>query len=207
MPIIFIGTERPHPPSAFIAVAPIIRLLLKSESPSQRQHAPSTAVLLMRGHLDSPHYPTLHRHRHHHYANKSDRSKMATAAMNESQMQHKISSLNISHIVDANLQVGEILLLKPYIRYIRPTGVHSMKLVSICPVRHDASHGAFESMYGRSGNFCGFTIQCRRGRNPLFHTISSTGHKQRKVTKSSFGAKIIAASDVDDLGLVINNSL
>lgn len=67
--------------------------------------------------------------------------------MMASKMQQKLGLLRISHIQEANNYVDDVMNLRRYISFIRPTGICSMEIISMS----DASHGASEPDYGQSG--------------------------------------------------------
>lgn len=52
-------------------------------------------------------------------------------AMMASKMKQRVSNLKISHVLKSNKCVEEVLRIRPYIRYVRSTGVCNMALISL----------------------------------------------------------------------------
>lgn len=118
------------------------------------------------------------------------------AAMMASKMQQTIGTLKISHMLESNKYVEEMLRLRPYIIYVRPIAVCSMILIRVS----DASHGAAESLYGQSSSTIGLRIACMGKYRRIYQAMGWTSHKKRRVTHSTIGGEIIVAWDADDRG-------
>lgn len=125
------------------------------------------------------------------------------AAMITSKMQQQLGDLRVKHIVDGNNLMKEVMTLRPYIKYRRPPGLSNIKVVSLS----DAAHGGGESVYGQSGSICGILIDNAGSSERVYHAISWTSHKQKRVSYSAFGAEILAAADADDRGFDLKLSL
>lgn len=130
-------------------------------------------------------------------------SVLPPAAYVVSAMQQKVGRLTVSHLVEANDMLREVLQLDPSIRYRKPDGIIAAKLVSFS----DASHGGKDRDYGQTGGIIGIKIEDQSGSRKIYHVINWTSHKQRRTSHSSFGAEIIAAADVDDRGFDLREML
>lgn len=120
-----------------------------------------------------------------------------------SRMQQELGDLRVGHIIEGNNRTKEMVNLRPYIRYIRPSGMSDMRIVSLS----DAAHGGSSSIYGQTGGICGILIEACGVTDRIFHPISWTSHKQKRVSYSAFGAEILAAADADDRGFYLKMSL
>lgn len=118
-------------------------------------------------------------------------------------MQQEIGRLQVSHIIEANAMVAEVLQLKPEIRFIRPLKVSGVSLLSLS----DASHGSWSNNYGQTGILSELKIETSFNEDPVFHPLYWVSNKQRRVTYSSFGAEIFACADAEDRGIDMKYSL
>lgn len=113
-----------------------------------------------------------------------------------SKIQQKLGSLKVGHIIDANTMVVDLKKLRPALTFKQPKKVSNVLICSLS----DASHGGHDEIYGQSGVITGLKVDQIEGDSTLFHPISCSSHKQRRVSYSSFGAEVVAATCADDRG-------
>lgn len=130
------------------------------------------------------------------YAYVSRQWSTAASLTRNIKMQQKLGCLKVKDISEANRMTLEILRLKPIIRFPNPRSVCDVKLISLS----DASHGGGNEIYGRTGIICGMLAEDMGGEEHVFHVLTWSSHKQRRVSYSSFGSEILAAADADDRG-------
>lgn len=71
----------------------------------------------------------------------------------------------------------------------------------------DAAHGGSDAIYGQTGGLCGILMNMTGCDGRIFHAISWTSHKQKRVSYAVFGAEMLAAADADDRGYDLKLSL
>lgn len=125
------------------------------------------------------------------------------AALATSLMQQRLGRLMVSHIVEGNKLLHELLKLESKITF-RPPDQNAEGTVTTFS---DASHGGRESSYGQTGGISGLMMLEDKTGNPIFHAIGWTSHKQKRISHSSFGAEIIACGDMDERGHFIREAL
>lgn len=130
-------------------------------------------------------------------------SEIPQAALVTSKMQQHLGDLRIKHIVDGNNAMKDIFNLRPFIKFVRATGVYKLRLVTLS----DASHDGGDTIYGQSGSVCGMLIESEGLRNRIYNPLSWTSHKQRRVSYFAFGSEILAAADTDDRGYELKLSM
>ena len=118
------------------------------------------------------------------------------AALVTSRMQQRLGDLRVKHLIDANAMLSELTNVRPTICFLNPGPIRSVTLTTLS----DASHGGAEFDYGQSGIISGLKIDTTQTTSPIFHSLSWTRHKQKRVTYSSFGAEILACADAEDRG-------
>lgn len=123
------------------------------------------------------------------------------ACMVASKMQQKLRLLKVIHLLDANSMTAELKKLRPRISFRAPAEISNVMIHTFS----DASHGAADEIYDQTGGLNGLLIQQTNGLD-IFHPVSWTSHKQRRVSYSSFGAEILAASNGDDRGYSLKAS-
>lgn len=125
------------------------------------------------------------------------------AAFVTSRMQQRLGDLRVKYLIDANAMLRELIQLPPIIKFVAPRNIQYATLVSLS----DASNGGSEFDYGQSGIVCGLRIHSSAHLYPIFHPLSWTSQKQKRVTYSSFGAEILACADAEDRGHDLKESL
>lgn len=125
------------------------------------------------------------------------------AAMITSRMQQRLVNLRVKDIIDGNNRMKYLTLIRPYIRYISQKGASDKRIIS----RSDAAHDGAESVYGQTGGLCVIFIDEAGSRRRIYHPISWTSHKQKRVSYSAFGAEILAAAETDDRGFDLKLSM
>lgn len=118
-----------------------------------------------------------------------------------SKMQQRLGSLHVSHIIEANAMVRELLRLKPAIMFLKAKNIKSVAITTFS----DASHAGVTEVYGQSGILSG--LQILMPDKTLFHPIAWSSHKQKRISYSSYGAEILAAADADDRGFHLKQTL
>lgn len=118
-----------------------------------------------------------------------------------SKMQQQLGHLELSHVREADTMLLEIKKLNPSITYKYTFNVSDVLVSTLT----DASHSNTNYSYEQSGVLCGLRI--RLDNNTIFHILTWSSHKQRKISYSSFGSKILAAADGEDLGFKIKQTL
>ena len=113
-----------------------------------------------------------------------------------SALQQKIVGLRVSHLMEANTMIREILKLNPMILFRRP---ESIEEAIICTFSDAAYNISSAKSYGQSGIFAGLSIKTAGGLQ-VYHAIDWSSTKQRRICHSSYGAEIIACADGDDRG-------
>lgn len=116
---------------------------------------------------------------------------LPTAFFVTSTIAQKLGLLKVAHLSAANEMIGELKRLEPVIGYHRPIDVSS---ICICGFS-DSSHGGAEETYGQSGIILGLKILSSNGKNVFYHTLRWASQKQKRVSYSSFGSEILAASN------------
>ena len=127
---------------------------------------------------------------------------MPQASLVVSLMQQRIGNLTVQNLIDANEMLRDLLKLKPWITFRRPTNTES---VTYCTFS-DASHPN-NCDYGQTGIFAGLRITSKTHGRTIFHPIDWTSHKQHRVSYSSYGAEILAAATADDRGFYFKDSI
>lgn len=87
------------------------------------------------------------------------------ACLVASKMQQQLGSLRITHIVDANQTVREMMKLSPSICFRKPSHISNIGVTTLS----DASHCGRNETYGQTGVINGLKIQCTN--EVLFHLI------------------------------------
>lgn len=118
------------------------------------------------------------------------------ACLVASKMQQKLGMLKVGHLMEANTMLGDLKKHRPSLYFRSPSNISDISISTFS----DASHGAADEIYGQTGGLCGLVIQDDTSSRRMFHPISWTSHKQRRVSYSSFGAEILAAANADDRG-------
>lgn len=116
-------------------------------------------------------------------------------------MQQQLGSLRITHIVDANRNVLEVMKLSPITYFRKPSYISNIEVATLS----DASHCGRNETNGQTGIITGLKLECTN--EVLFHSIMWSFHKQNKVSFSSFGAESLAAADADDRGCHVESIL
>lgn len=124
------------------------------------------------------------------------------ASLVVSLMQQCIANLKVQHLIDANEMLKDLLKLKPWITFRRPSNTEQ---VTYCTFS-DASHPN-DRDYGQTGIIAGFRITNELDSRTIFHPIDWTSHKQRRVSYSSYGAEILAAATADDRGFYFKDAV
>lgn len=118
-------------------------------------------------------------------------------------LQQQISALKVSHLVDTNEMIAELLQLGPTLTFIQPQNVKN----AIISTFSDASH-ARDRDYGQTGIITGLRIQCFDDvGQDIYHTVDWSSHRQKRVSYSSYGAEIIACASADDRGYYLKEAL
>lgn len=129
-------------------------------------------------------------------------SLMPQEALITSRMQKHLCDLKISHIIEGNNCVREVLNMRPYIPVI-PSGLSYMLIASLS----DAIHGGTKYIYGQTGGICGLLVESCDVKDRISHLISCLSHKTWLVSCSDFGTDILAASDAEDCGYDLKMTL
>lgn len=77
------------------------------------------------------------------------------AALDTSLVQERLERLKVSHLLEANEALREILALHPSIRYSAPEATNEARVQTLS----DASHGGAECDYGKAGRLSGPLIE------------------------------------------------
>lgn len=98
------------------------------------------------------------------------------AAWVTSLMQQRLPRLEAQHVIDANMMVKELLVVLPYITYVKPRGVENVTTSTFSDVSHCNT-----SSYDQTGLISGFLIT--QGSGPeLYHLFDWYSHKQKRVS-------------------------
>lgn len=118
------------------------------------------------------------------------------ACLIASKMQQKLGLLRVGHLMEANSMLSDLTKHRPALLFRAPNAIRDVSISTFL----DGSHGAADKIYGQTGGICGLVIHDTDVKFRLFHPISWTSYKQRRVSYSSFGAEILAAANADDRG-------
>lgn len=113
------------------------------------------------------------------------------AAYITSLMQQKFPILRVQNLFDANSMLREILKLDPVFYFPKPNQKASISLCIFSDVSDPRDRG-----YGQTGILYG--LRYHHNATYIYHTGDWFSIKQRRVSYSSFGSEILAASSADD---------
>lgn len=131
-------------------------------------------------------------------------SVLPQASLATSLMQQRINCLKVSHILDANSMLRDIVNLRPTLRFpVAADGKGAAMIVSFS----DAAHGGKDFDYGQTGGVTGIRIPRADGTGGVYYGIGWTSCKQKRISHSSFGAEIIAAADIDERGFDLRETV
>lgn len=103
----------------------------------------------------------------------------------------------------SNEIVREIKKLQPVIVYQQPENFLNVILTTFSDASFNMS--SLRS-YGQNGLISGLRIMCRDG-TEVFHTPDRVSTKQRRISNSRYGAKILASAQGDDRGYYLKIKL
>lgn len=119
---------------------------------------------------------------------------MPQAFLVASKIQERLGLLKAGHLVDENAMLSELTELNPYIMYLLSQKLCNIKLCSFS----DSSHGIMVEIRGQIRIVTGPRVNDNMPQGSMFHEITLTSHKQRRVSYSWIGSEILSAADDDD---------
>ena len=122
-----------------------------------------------------------------------------------SMLQQIIGKVRVSHLIDANEMLAELLKMTPSIKYIAaPQG--QIENVIVATFSDAAFNQSTGGGYGQTGLLSGLRI-VMKDRTNYFHLFDWCSNKQRRASYSPYGAEILACADADDRWFYIKSSL